>query len=56
MVPSEESLDVLPAQRLGGQQSLLLETFKVVPKALRKQILFTFELGVEATVGIVRLY
>jgi hypothetical protein len=28
----EESLDVIAAQRLGGQQSLLLETFKVVPK------------------------
>src|SRR5580704_4925850 len=33
---------------LGCQQSLLLETFKVVPKALHKQILFIFELGVEA--------
>jgi hypothetical protein len=28
--------------------SLLLETFKVVLKALHKQILFIFELGVEA--------
>src|SRR5258708_21076651 len=44
----EESLDVIPAQRLGGQQSLLLETFKVVPNALNKHILFIFELGVEA--------
>src|SRR5260370_42573679 len=44
----EESLDVIPAQGLGGQQSLLLETFKVVLKALHKQILFIFELGVEA--------
>src|SRR6266403_6014138 len=44
----EESFDVIPAQRLGGQQSLLLETFKVVPKALNKQILFIFELGVKA--------
>ena len=44
----EESLDVIPAQGLGGQQSLLLETFKVVLKALRKEILFIFELGVEA--------
>src|ERR1700722_9850759 len=30
-----------------GQESLLIETFKVVPKALEKQILFIFELGVE---------
>src|SRR6266403_2570771 len=44
----EESFDVVPAQRLGGQQFLLLETFKVVPKALHKEILFIFELGVEA--------
>jgi len=44
----EESLDVIPAQGLGCQQSLLLETFEVVPKALHKQIPFIFELGVEA--------
>src|SRR5260370_27526783 len=44
----EESLDVIPAQGLGGQRCLLLETFKVVLKALDKQILFIFELGVEA--------
>ena len=44
----EESFDVIPAQGLGGQQFLLLETFKVVLKALHKQILFIFELGVEA--------
>jgi hypothetical protein len=41
-------LGARPAQGLGGQQSLLLETFKVVLEALRKQILFTFELGVDA--------
>jgi hypothetical protein len=45
---SREPLDVIPAQGRGGQQSLLLETFQVVPKALRKQILFIFKLGVEA--------
>jgi hypothetical protein len=44
----EELLDVIPAQGLDGQQSLVLEIFKVVPKALHKQILFIFELGVEA--------
>ena len=44
----EESLDVIPAQGLGRQQPLLLEIFKVVLKALRKEILFIFELGVEA--------
>src|SRR3984893_12722381 len=44
----EESLDVIPAQGLGCQQSLLLETFKVVLKDLHKEILFIFELGVEA--------
>jgi hypothetical protein len=44
----EKSLDVIPAQGLGCQQSLLLEIFKIVPKALHKQILFIFELGVEA--------
>src|SRR5258708_190754 len=44
----EESLVVIPAQGLGCQQSLLLETFEVVPKALDKQIPFIFELGVEA--------
>jgi hypothetical protein len=43
-----ESLDVIPAQGLGRQQSLFLETFKIVLKALDKQILFIFELGVEA--------
>src|SRR5882757_6070219 len=41
----EKSLDVIPAQGFGGQQFLLLETFKVVLKALREQILFILELG-----------
>jgi hypothetical protein len=44
----EESLDVIPAQGLGGQQPLLLEVFKVILKALHKQILLILELGVEA--------
>src|ERR1700758_4930818 len=43
----EESLDVVPAQGLGCQQSLLLETFQVVLKDLYKQILFMIDLGVE---------
>src|ERR1700722_1771862 len=44
----KESLDIIPAQGLGGQQSLLLEIVHIVLKALHKQILFIFELGVEA--------
>jgi hypothetical protein len=43
-----ESLDVISAQGLGGQQPLLLEVFKVILKALHKQILLILELGVEA--------
>ena len=44
----EESLDVTPAQGLRCQQSVVLETFKVILKALHKQILLILELRVEA--------
>src|SRR5260221_383945 len=43
-----KSLDVIPAQWLRRQQSFFLKAFKVVPKALHKQVLFIFELGIEA--------
>jgi hypothetical protein len=42
------SLQVSDATRLGCEQALFLETLQVVPEALHKQVLFIFELGIEA--------
>ena len=44
----QKALDVIPAERLGGQQFFLLPFSQVVPQTLQIQVSLVRELGIEA--------